>query len=432
MRTLFGEGAGLNLPEEDGDTPLMFAVKLDHIQCVNAMIKAGADLNAVDIRGNSIITSPIINGIQPKYVDLLIKAGVNVNQPNESGKTPLMRAASYGLPDTLNMLLTAGADVNTRDKSNISALDFAALHSYSESVETLVKAGADVNNIDTLGDTSLLGAVRYYDDEKSEKEHHSHLETVKILINAGVNMNIQNNRGKTALLYVVRRGHVKSMEYLLAAGADVNISDNDGVTALIEASRYGHYECLDILLKAGADVNSKTNDNVTALHLGFYMYDEYNPHYVRCIKRLLRAGIHINQYHDSEIYFNNDYQSSSNNAFGGHLNDDLDFPDFEYPDVLMLLYAAGETLEGADVNIDKIPEQLKFEEEKLQLKHICREAIRKHLLKMDPHQHLFGRIPRLGLPSSMTDYLLFEMSLDNDDNDAEGDNDSDDNDENDE
>ena len=201
------------------------------------------------------------------------------------------------------------------------------------------------------------------------------------------------------------------------AGADVNISDNDGVTALIETSRYGHFECMDILLTAGADVNAKANDNVTALHLGFYIYDKYNPHYVKYIRRLLRAGIHINQYHDSEIYLNNDYPSSRNNAFGGLLNEDPDFPDFEYPDVFMLLYAAGETLEGSDM--DKIPEELKFQEEKLQLKHTCREAIRKHLLKLDPHRHLFGRIPRLGLPSSMTDYLLFNMSLDDDD--GEGD-----------
>ena len=35
---------------------------------------------------------------------------------------------------------------------------------------------------------------------------------------------------------------------------------------------------------------------------------------------------------------------------------------------------------------------------------------------MDPHQHLFGRIPQLGLPSALAVYLLFYLSLDNDDN----------------
>ena len=85
----------------------------------------------------------------------------------------------------------------------------------------------------------------------------------------------------------------------------------------------------------------------------------------------------------------------------------------------MLLYAAGETLDGTYV--DKIPEELKFEDEKVELKQICREAIRKHLLKLDPHQHLFSRIPQLGLPF-LTEYLLFNQSLDDDD-DSDDDND---------
>ena len=53
------------------------------------------------------------------------------------------------------------------------------------------------------------------------------------------------------------------------------------------------------------------------------------------------------------------------------------------------------------------------DELKLNLEHLkhCREAIRKHLIDLDPHAHLFNRIPQLGLPSLLTDYLLFDISL---------------------
>ena len=47
----------------------------------------------------------------------------------------------------------------------------------------------------------------------------------------------------------------------------------------------------------------------------------------------------------------------------------------------------------------------------LSLKHICRMKIREHLLHLDPHTHLFGRVPRLGVPAALTDYLLFNMSI---------------------
>ena len=63
---------------------------------------------------------------------------------------------------------------------------------------------------------------------------------------------------------------------------------------------------------------------------------------------------------------------------------------------------------------NKIPDCLTFHDSQLQLKHICREAIRKHLLDLDPHQHLFGRIPKLGLPFALINYLLYGQSLDDD------------------
>ena len=51
----------------------------------------------------------------------------------------------------------------------------------------------------------------------------------------------------------------------------------------------------------------------------------------------------------------------------------------------------------------------------LSLKHLCRKAIRKHLLELDPHSHLFGRVPKLGLPTLLNEYLLYDVTFENDD-----------------
>ena len=59
----------------------------------------------------------------------------------------------------------------------------------------------------------------------------------------------------------------------------------------------------------------------------------------------------------------------------------------------------------------KVSKFLRYNNVKQQLKHICRETIRKHLLDLDRHEILFCRIPRIGLPLSLTSYLLFEASL---------------------
>ena len=59
-----------------------------------------------------------------------------------------------------------------------------------------------------------------------------------------------------------------------------------------------------------------------------------------------------------------------------------------------------------------IPEVLEHDlENNLDLRHLCRETIRKHLLSLDPHTHLFDRVSRLGLPKSMYFYLVYDVSL---------------------
>ena len=63
-------------------------------------------------------------------------------------------------------------------------------------------------------------------------------------------------------------------------------------------------------------------------------------------------------------------------------------------EIAMILFAAGE-------NSAKLAESLK-PQKGTNLKHICSDGIRKHP---------FDRVPRLGLPAALTDYLLFNMSI---------------------
>ena len=293
--------------------------------------------------------------------------------------------------------------MNTKDDKDRDALYYVAHYADPKAIKILLKAGTNVNNRSAEGDTSLLSAVNM-DRQHYEKERRCHVETVNMLIKAGAHVNAHNKKGQTALFCVAARSYVKCMKPLLEAEADVNVTDNDGVTALIEALRSRYYKCANILLKAGADVNAKGNAGVTALHLW-----SCGHRYVKCVKGLLRAGSYINQKHPH-----------ANNALGRILKEKYLNMMLKY-DAIMILYAAGETLEG--VCVDDIPKILKFEDENLQLKHICREAIRKHLLELDLHQHLFGRIPKLGLPCTMNKYLLYNQSLDDDHNDDDNDDD---------
>ena len=87
------------------------------------------------------------------------------------------------------------------------------------------------------------------------------------------------------------------------------------------------------------------------------------------------------------------------------LIDHLEHGQSEDNDITRLLFAAGETL---DTNYLKEQEDLhQLMDVRMQLKCMCREAIRSHLLNLDSHHHhhLFNRIPHLGLPEIITQYL---------------------------
>lgn len=85
------------------------------------LIAEGADVNYVT--GDDY--TPIFTAVETPYVDtldLLIKAGADVNHVNEMyDVTPLTRAVCYGNLGIIKLLLESGADVNWR-----SDLDFSA------------------------------------------------------------------------------------------------------------------------------------------------------------------------------------------------------------------------------------------------------------------------------------------------------------------
>ena len=82
----------------------------------------------------------------------------------------------------------------------------------------------------------------------------------------------------------------------------------------------------------------------------------------------------------------------------------------------LLLFAAGETIDESAVK--RVPKYLQPEKD-INLLDICRGRIRQHLLTLDPHAHLFDRVPLLGLPATVTNFLVHNQTLDDSQEDSE-------------
>lgn len=115
-------GTLVNAEGRDHATPLIWAMYVNNLAGMEALLKAGADPNQKSLGGVSAFTWAA-GGDKPKQFELLLRYGGNPNA-NDTGKIedrPLSRAAAQGRLENVKLLVAAGADVNAHDERNENA-----------------------------------------------------------------------------------------------------------------------------------------------------------------------------------------------------------------------------------------------------------------------------------------------------------------------
>jgi ankyrin repeat protein len=107
VKLLLAHGADPNLPNRHGVTPVMAA--------------AGLDSNEIDTRGKFKTQQEA-----SETIELLVKAGADVNAvENRRGQTALHGAALWGWNDVVKTLVAHGANLQAKDKKGMTPLDSA-------------------------------------------------------------------------------------------------------------------------------------------------------------------------------------------------------------------------------------------------------------------------------------------------------------------
>ena len=106
-------------------TPLMLAARLAPPALVEELLRAGADIHAVNADGNQALWLACVGEIS-ENIQLLIDAGIDIQHVNVNAATPLMFAASSGRAKAVALLLAAGADPLFETDLGLTALDMAS------------------------------------------------------------------------------------------------------------------------------------------------------------------------------------------------------------------------------------------------------------------------------------------------------------------
>lgn len=117
----------------DGWTPLHLAAFFGRPEAARALIAAGADVKARST--NQLANLPIHAAAAGKHsiiVEMLVKAGSPVNEPQHGGFVPLHSAAQNGDIATAKILMAAGANPRITAGAGKSAVDLAREKGYDE------------------------------------------------------------------------------------------------------------------------------------------------------------------------------------------------------------------------------------------------------------------------------------------------------------
>ncbi|CAN4108578.1 unnamed protein product [Withania somnifera] len=160
VKLLLSKGVDVDI-QSDAGTPLVWAAGLGQEDAVKVLVEHHANLYAQTEDDN---ISPLVSAVAANSlpcVELLVKAGANVNV-RAGEATPLLIAADNGSAEMINCLLQAGADPNAADEDGNKPIQVAATVGSRAAVEALL---AVTPRIESVPEWSVDGVIEFMQSE---------------------------------------------------------------------------------------------------------------------------------------------------------------------------------------------------------------------------------------------------------------------------
>merc|ERR1719322_62651 len=215
----------VDIPDDQGRSPLELAVSRLSEDCVKALIRHGASpvkrniynnrtvLHSAAFSGNINIMKVIVNSVDSFDEDF----SKFINAKDGEKCTALMYGVTNGHKPIVDFLLEKNASLWPIDKFGCTVLHRAAVSADDDMIETLMIPNYQINEQPDLLESCKLVGARNFD-------------------------------GRTALHFAAIRGNSGILEALLQLTQTVNVIDRYGYTPLHYACLEGHEVCVQSIL----------------------------------------------------------------------------------------------------------------------------------------------------------------------------------------
>ncbi|CAI4231972.1 unnamed protein product [Auanema sp. JU1783] len=223
IKELVAAGAKLDIPADDGTTPLHVAVKYADRSITNYIITnlSVKRINDITKNGATALHLACLSEDYKKAMKLL-SVGARVDAKCWDGSTPLHYACLNNQYILINAFLQAGCDINAKMTNGITPLHVAAMHCSVEAIDLLINLGAKIDMKDENGITPLMLASK--DPESTA--------AARILLDNGAEVNTRSRKGWTALHFAILNSSREMIGCLLEGGADIAAGENKNRTPL--------------------------------------------------------------------------------------------------------------------------------------------------------------------------------------------------------
>lgn len=258
-----------NAEDEDSQRPLYEVSMAGNLKAAEKLVEFGADVSDPDVLGMTALHMAAFSG-HTSIVEMLIAEHAPVNETDNNKRTPFLLACTVTGAESASALLDAMvevpfAEVNIGDKNGKTPLRKAARYGLAGIVEKLLQkehTPDDLNAKDSVEgvERTALHAAAY----------NGHLAAVNVLLGAGADSRLLDADSKTPLDLALEgwlRGNRESSESTILRLIDEDIGDAmENAELLCSAAMKGSLRILRKLLEnSRADPNRKDEHGWTPL-----------------------------------------------------------------------------------------------------------------------------------------------------------------------
>jgi hypothetical protein len=206
--------------------PIHWAVSKNSTRLVSYLVSLGHSLDTPDEDNNT----PVRHALLARHTSMvmhLLSLGANVNPPRRGVGSLLHYASSQGEFDICEALIRGGVDVNEHDTCGRTPLDWVVEHSQIGVVDLLLDNGATIDHVTPQGSVLHIALSRVPEGQPS-------LEMLERLLISGAPYTARNAAGVLPMGLAVRRYDIKVIRLLVSFGAGLHMEDIYGNGELTE------------------------------------------------------------------------------------------------------------------------------------------------------------------------------------------------------